>query len=188
LPNIEWLTTLSPGGWDYEGFCSGFGHTPGYSLEAFLDGCYLPSKYSKGIAWIQQESTFWRRSLWDKVGGYVRTDINLASDFDLWCRFYNYAALYGTFSPLGGFRTQCYQKSRSIEEYMKEAEESLSAMRHSFQWRHDFWQDILFSTKVKRIPKIKKFVVSKWGYKGKRVIREKSDQPNASWKIEDYKF
>jgi hypothetical protein len=44
---------------------------------------------------------------------------------------------------------------------MKEAEESLSTMRHSFKWRHDFWQDILFSTKVKRIPKIKKFVVSR---------------------------
>lgn len=111
LPNVEWLTTLNPAYWDYNGFCSGFGSISGYSLEAFLDGCYLPWD-RKGIGYIQQESTFWRRSLWETSGGYLSNDLNLAGDFELWCRFYHYASLYGTTSTLGGFRSQYQQKKQ----------------------------------------------------------------------------
>ena len=188
LPNIEWLTTLSPGHWDYDGFCSGFFDIPGYSLQAFLDGCYLPWKNSKGIDWMQQESTFWRRGLWERVGGYLRTDIKLASDFDLWCRFYTKADLYGTRAPLGGFRIQCNQRSRNIGEYVREAELSLATMRHSLEWKPNLLRNILLATKMRSIPKIRQFVVSKFGYKGKKVIREKADQPDSYWKTEDYKF
>ena len=188
FPNIEWLTTLSPGNWDYDGFCSGFNSILGYSLEAFLEGCYLPWNNSKGIAWIQQESTFWRRSLWERTGGYLSTNIKLASDFDLWTRFYTQADLYATPSPLGGFRYQCHQKSRNIEEYVREAEVSLSIMRSSLQWKTNFFKNVLFSTGVKRIPKIRRFVISKWGYNGKKVIRKNGDQPDGHWYIQDYTF
>ena len=186
--NIEWLTTLSPGSWDYGGFCSGFGHIPGYSREAFLDGCYLAWNNSKAIAWIQQESTFWRRSLWERSGGYLSTGTKLASDFELWCRFYNTSDLYGTVSPLGGFRSQCYQRSRRITDYAKEAELCLYSMRHSLQWEPDFLRNILLATKLRKIPKVSELIVSRWGYKGKKVIRENPDQPSGYWKIENYQF
>lgn len=195
LPNVEWLTTLSPGGWDYEGFCSGFDHVPGYSIEAFLDGCYLPNNIGKGaynnnegIGSIQQESTFWQRSLWKKVGGYLRTDIEFASDFDLWCRFYSKSDLYGVLSPLGGFRSQHRQKSRNVKKYVEEAHLSLSSTRFSQQWKPDFFRTTLSKTRFRRVPKIGKSLVSKWGYNGKKITREKSDCPDSYWKIEDYKF
>jgi glycosyltransferase involved in cell wall biosynthesis len=188
FPNIEWLTTLSPGHWDYDGFCSGFGSTPGYALEAFLEGGYLPRNNYEAIAWIQQESTFWRRGLWERTGGCLSTNIKLASDFDLWCRFYTKTDfLYGTSSPLGGFRHQLYQKSRNIEEYIEEAEASLLTMRHSLQWKPNLFKDI-FLTGLKKIPKVRKFLVSQWGYKCKKLIRENSDHPDGYWEIKDYKF
>lgn len=188
LPEIEWLTTLNQGFWDYHGFCSGFRLIPGYSIEAFLDGCYLPFNNSKGIGFIQQESTFWRRKLWTKAGGYVSTDLKLASDFELWCRFYTYSPLYGTPSPLGGFRSQFSQKSRNIEDYVKEAELSLVHMRHSLRWKPNFYRNMFISLKFNRIPKISKIALSQWGYKCKKVIRQKADQPNSYWKIEEYNF
>lgn len=187
LPNIEWLTTFSPAGWDYQGFCSGFSSIPGYSLAAFLDGCYLPSS-SKALGYIQQESTFWHRNLWDKSGGYLRTDINLASDFDLWSRFYIHADLYGTSSPLGGFRSQCNQRSRNIEEYVREAELSLSTMRQSLKWKPHLLRNILLAIKVRKIPKIREIMVDKWGYIGKKVVREKSDYPDSYWEMKDSWF
>jgi glycosyltransferase involved in cell wall biosynthesis len=188
FPNIEWLSTLSPGFWDYQGFCSNFDSVPGYSIEAFLDGCYLSWGKGNKINWIQQESTFWRRSLWEKSGGYLRTDIKLASDFDLWCRFYTKTELYGTNSPLGGFRSQYKQKSRNIEEYVKECNISLSSIRKSLNWKPNIFRNILFNLNIRKIPRIRKFVLSKWGYKAKRIFRAEIDQPDSYWEIENYRF
>lgn len=187
LPNVEWLTTLNPGAWDYYGFCSGFYSISGYSLEAFLDGCYLPW-HSNGIAWIQQESTFWRRSLWEKSGSYLSTNIKLASDFELWSRFYFHADLYGIPSPLGGFRNQCYQRSRNIEEYVREAQLSLSTMRQSLNWKPNLLRNMLLDTKVRMIPKVRKPIIARWGYAGKKIVRENSDSPDSYWNIKDYRF
>jgi hypothetical protein len=53
---------------------------------------------------IQQESTFWRRSLWEKAGGYVDAGWRYASDFELWVRFFRHAQLYTVDSLIGGFR------------------------------------------------------------------------------------
>lgn len=188
FPNIEWLSTLNPGLWDYHGFCSGFTSVPGYSLEAFLDSCYLPWNNSKGLAWIQQESTFWRRELWNSIGGCLRTDIKLASDFDLWCRFYTKTELYGTTSPLGGFRSQYQQRSRNIEEYVKECNISLSSIQKSLNWKPNILRNILWLLNIRKIPRIQKFVLSKYGYKSKKIVRTKRDQPDGYWEIENYRF
>jgi glycosyltransferase involved in cell wall biosynthesis len=53
---------------------------------------------------IQQESTFWRRSLWDKAGGYVDACRRYAMDFELWVRFFRYAQIYPVRSLIGGYR------------------------------------------------------------------------------------
>lgn len=53
---------------------------------------------------IQQESTFWRRRLWDKAGAYVDASSRIASDFELWIRFFRYAQLHSVDSLIGGFR------------------------------------------------------------------------------------
>ncbi|MGV3531524.1 MAG: hypothetical protein ACO1QR_04085, partial [Chthoniobacteraceae bacterium] len=73
--------------------------------------------------WIQQESTFWRRSLWEKAGGEVGARFRLAGDFDLWARFFEHAELYGVETPLGGFRFHGEQKTGAGHAtYLEEAE------------------------------------------------------------------
>lgn len=187
LPQVEWLTTLQPGFWDWEGFPSKFEVMPGYSREAFLDGFYLllSSKY-RGC--IQQESTFWKQSLWQKVGGYVRTDFKLAGDFDLWSRFFLHTELYGITSPLGGFRKQSNQKSRQIQQYVIEAKESLLELQELLGWKPKVWKNIFLKLKLYKFFLIKNIVKDRYFYKGKKIVRNNPDQANGYWQIEEYKY
>lgn len=70
---------------------------------------------------IQQESVFWRRSLWEKAGGYVDAGLSLAGDADLWLRFFRHDRLYTTTLMLSGFRVRRSQKSKdNFKEYVAE--------------------------------------------------------------------
>lgn len=188
LPEVEWLTTLSPGYWDWHGFCKCFGSVSGYSRDAFLEAYYLPLLNKSAIGWIQQESTFWRRNLWRKVGSSVSTEYKLASDFDLWSRFYLYTNLYGVTSPLGGFRFQNNQRSRQVELYKVEAQKSLANMRAKLNWKPIVLREAILQAKLNRIPRIRKKITSLYGYVGKRVVRRELDSPDAYWAAEEYSF
>lgn len=60
---------------------------------------------------IGQESTFWRRSLWERAGGRLDEDFKLAADFELWARFSRYAPLHTVVAPIGCFRFVTGQRS-----------------------------------------------------------------------------
>jgi hypothetical protein len=166
-----------------------FGVTPGFSREAFLDGRYLcDSKLS--FHWIQQESTFWRRILWEKVGSQISTEYKLASDFDLWARFYLYAPLYGVDTPLGGFRSQNTQRSRQMEKYILEAQESLAKARCKANWTPNHLKEFALKLRLRKLPKIQKLLVRSphLSYMGQRVVRKLADSPNAYWVTENSRF
>jgi hypothetical protein len=55
--------------------------------------------------WIQQESVFWRRSLWNRAGGHLDESLGFAADFELWLRFFRLAPLYHVETVLGGWRS-----------------------------------------------------------------------------------
>lgn len=80
--------------------------------------------------YIQQESTFWRRSLWQQAGGYISREYRYASDFDLWIRFFKYDKLYNVPALLGAFRmTAANQASLNFKaEYEKESETILRSL------------------------------------------------------------
>jgi hypothetical protein len=125
-PEIEWLTTLRPLSWDTRGIAINCGQEWGYTREGFFRGEHLPECGWHSRCWIQQESTFWRRSLWERAGGKLDTDFKLAGDFELWSRFYKTAELYGISVPLGGYRLHEGQKLASqFEAYLKEASRAL---------------------------------------------------------------
>ena len=52
---------------------------------------------------IQQESTFWRRRLWDAAGG-LDISLRYAADYDLWARFFAHAEPYFVSCALAAFR------------------------------------------------------------------------------------
>lgn len=83
---------------------------------------------------IQQESTFWRRELWEKAGGCVNTNFKLAVDTELWGRFFRYAPLYTVPCILAGFRwsgeTQLTKVKRNeyLDECLKALEQEQSLL------------------------------------------------------------
>jgi len=122
LPEIEWLTTLYPLTWDECGRATKCFYQDGYSRQGFFRGENLPGSDRDFKGFIQQESTFWRRSLWERAGGYVDTSSQLATDFELWARFYKYTDLYAVATPLGGFREHPAQKTAyHLQDYIGEA-------------------------------------------------------------------
>ena len=188
LKEVEWLTTLSPAAYDYQGFCTGFSSIPGYSKLAFLGGYYSPWSSSKYIGWIQQESTFWRRSLWEKSGSNIRTQFRFAGDFDLWARFFLHADLYGTHTPLGGFRYRFNQRVRQEDFYKKEAEEILAKMTNTSKSSDYFLRDLLIQYKISKIPRFKALLTNIYGFSGKKVIKKNPENPDGYWEVDSYKF
>ena len=80
---------------------------------------------------IQQESTFWRKSLWEEAGGGPDKNISLAGDLDLWARYFRTAQMYTTTALLGGFRYRgADQRSRAqMEEYLSQAKKIIDRER-----------------------------------------------------------
>lgn len=187
FPQIEWLTTLAPALWDWSGFCLGMNPMPGYSREAFLDGGYVPWG-NRWLGWIQQESTFWRRSLWDNAGSAVTTEFSQAGDFDLWARFYAHAELYGTSCPLGGIRCQQHQRSRQRVHYTHEAEASLTRMRQRCHWSPNALRQSVLRSRLHRVPILKRLFQARYMYVGKTVVRRQPESPDGFWDIEEYRF
>lgn len=95
FPKVEWITGR-PTGLNSDGSTLQVApQLSRWSRYAFLAGA---NKY------IQQESTFWRRSLWDRAGGFVDASYRAEGDFDLWVRFFRHAQLYSVDAPIGLYR------------------------------------------------------------------------------------
>ena len=149
-PDCDWLTSARPLWWTRGGAVSEVGRFPALDAGAVLRGCHLPGG-RPFLGYLQQESTFWRRRLWDAVartdgdggggdggdgggdgggGGALRTRFKLAADHDLWVRFAAAGArLDAVPAPLGGFRFQPGQRSADQEAYVREAREALADVR-----------------------------------------------------------
>ena len=93
LPEVEWLTGI-PTLYNAEGLCVKTFPTQYWSWERFKRGDFR---------WLQQESTFFRKSLFDRVGG-LNMQYHLAADFELWCKMFQVSQLYSVNTILGGFR------------------------------------------------------------------------------------
>lgn len=80
-------------------------------------------KYREDGIFIQQESTYWRRGLWERSGASISTDYNYAGDFELWMRYYNHAVQYTTTALVGAFRVRKNQLSEiHYEAYLEECD------------------------------------------------------------------
>lgn len=91
------------------------------SLPLWSREKYLRRQYRNPF--IQQEGTFWTRSLWDKAGGCLDLQYRLAGDMELWARFFRLTQLTSVDVLLGAFRHHDGQKTQTdMERYLAEAE------------------------------------------------------------------
>ena len=129
LPEVEWLTTLTPLVLNEDGLPIRCRPRSPFSRRAFLGGDNLPGANWHAAGWIQQESTFWRRSLWERAGGRINKSLRLAGDFDLWARFFAEAEPHAIEVPLAAFRRHAGQRTAvGASEYRAEALAAL--LRH----------------------------------------------------------
>tara|TARA_R100000935_G_scaffold16940_4_gene33456 strand:- start:17356 stop:18228 length:873 start_codon:yes stop_codon:yes gene_type:complete len=118
LPQVNWIQGLN-GFIDLKGEVIRFQMPKKFSFINFLDGDFK---------WIQQESTFWRRSLYEKAGNSLNSELNLAGDFELWFRFFQHTRLYNSNLPIGAWRKREGQLSGIyMENYLKEASDIIDS-------------------------------------------------------------
>ena len=94
LPEVEWITgraTL----FDEAGTTVEVKEVPRWSRGRFLAGANRH---------IQQESTYWRRRLWERAGGALSTEFRAEGDFELWTRFFRNAQIFPVDALIGGWR------------------------------------------------------------------------------------
>ena len=140
----EWIMG-TPTWFDANGCTVSVGQVPRWSRYRILYGNWK---------WIQQESVFWSRSLWERSGGRLETSYKLAADFDLWVRFYRNAQMYTTTALIGGFRSssnfQRGRKNRTL--YLQEAKQIISNENKNVLSRRDVLKNKLIGFLIKKIP------------------------------------
>jgi glycosyltransferase involved in cell wall biosynthesis len=94
LREVEWITGR-PTKISATGMTIDVLAVPRWSRARFLAGA---NRY------IQQESTFWRRGLWERAGGRLSTEYRAEGDFELWVRFFRHARLHSVNALIGGYR------------------------------------------------------------------------------------
>jgi glycosyltransferase involved in cell wall biosynthesis len=109
FPEIEWITGR-PFNFSRNGLPTGIKHLERWSRKRFLAGA---NKY------IHRDTTFWRRSLWERAGSGLNSACGTAADFDLFVRFFRHARLYSADVLIGGYRTHPGQHSPTNDSYRR---------------------------------------------------------------------
>jgi len=131
FPGLEWLTTQRPLTLDEAGRVVACEFVGGYAADSFRAGINLPGGSWFARAGVQQESTFWRRSLWERVGGRMASSLQFAGDFELWLRFFDAGAtLVSLDAPLAAHRVHAGQKTTTLDAYVAEAAAALRDAGH----------------------------------------------------------
>jgi glycosyltransferase involved in cell wall biosynthesis len=84
-------------------------------------------KHIDSKKYIQQESTYWHRSLWEQAGGYISHKYKYAGDFELWIRFFQYEKIYNLNALTGTFRASKSGQA-SVEHYVEYVNETLAIL------------------------------------------------------------
>jgi glycosyltransferase involved in cell wall biosynthesis len=86
--------------------------------------------------WIQQESIFWKRNLWNMAGGKLDTSVRYAGDLNLWLGFFNHSSLYYVNTILGGFRYHDVRRGNDVNGiYETEAEDVLKKFKSQLPFK-----------------------------------------------------
>ena len=116
LPSVEWITGR-PTILNDEGMTVYIMGQARWARTRFLAGANRT---------IQQESTYWRRSLWERAGSHTDSSRRNGADFELWVRFFRHSQIYPVDALIGAFRNhpdslflenmeECY---RTYDEYI----------------------------------------------------------------------
>ena len=140
FPEVVWISGI-PSVWDEQGKRAECGScAPVYGRKYLLSG----EHDGRILRSVQQESCFWRRSLWDAVGGKIDARWDLAGDFDLWTRMARHAELVGVDTVLSGNRCHPAQRSNLQKEVYSRQMDEIGAKLGCRAWLRSKWIRRLF--------------------------------------------
>ena len=117
------LFTGLPSTWDEVGQLTSINmEPPHWSTEYFME------MNPQTDSFMQQESTFFSRTLWEKAGELQSNSYPYAADFDLWLRMSLHSPIVSLPYLIGGFRIHSQQRSHQYERYCHEVEKSRLAL------------------------------------------------------------
>lgn len=186
LPEVQWLSTLNPVILNRQGdlFSS---KIPGISRESWLDRRHCGSGWLMGFGFLQQESTFFRRSLWRSAGG-LDPAFPLAGDFDLWCRFFERADIHVTRRMLGCFRNHGANRSELMTQYKREARDAFRRSAQRTGKRPSLIKSRLLSAGMLfKTDKIRKYFVP-WSYSQQLILRGGQDKGMGGFQVVNAKY
>jgi glycosyltransferase involved in cell wall biosynthesis len=158
FPSVMWIVGFNSW-WNSAGAMTSASRAP-KNIYDFLLGNY---------AWIQQESVFWRRKLWEKAGGYINQDYKLMVDGELWTRFFLHEELYSVDCILGGYRVHSENRAKlRYRECLEEMNSAISVMKQKCS--HEVlntYAQLQLLQKVRRTPFLRYLPIS---YFGRRLI------------------
>jgi glycosyltransferase involved in cell wall biosynthesis len=125
FPEVQWISTMQKLCINEEGTFEGMDKIEGFSGYRLARGFHGGAQNSD---FIQQETCFWRRSLWDKIGGKITDRYRYAADFWLWGEFFKHSRCTGVDAPLAAFRFHGDQRSGE-DRYRKEVVEIISELQ-----------------------------------------------------------
>lgn len=153
VPSASWIMGF-PTWYSSDGVCineipyrrNKFYHSPAYINDN------LHAKFARWSKWrfamddfssIQQESTFWRRSLYTRAGGYINQQ-TIAFDLELWTRFFQYEKLYTAMVLIAGFRMHGNQISVNQKtQYQHEAAAFITAFKKQIKLHEQAYRLLL---------------------------------------------
>jgi hypothetical protein len=115
-PQIQWIMGVRCELRD--GAVQGISSVNPFPRDVIRSGAFYP----RGLGCIMQEACFWRRSLYEKVGG-ISTKWPFAGDYELWIRFAEQTDLVVTSALLGGFNYTGKNRSMlNVETWQEEVD------------------------------------------------------------------
>jgi hypothetical protein len=119
FPHVDWIVGFNSH-WNCDGAMTNAWRQP-KNIYDFLLGNYN---------WIQQESVFWRRRLWEKTGGKLNDGYRLMVDGELWTRFFLHSELYSVDCILAGYRIHSGNRAVKFQsECVAEMQRAIESMR-----------------------------------------------------------
>ncbi len=119
FPEIEWVKGINKKS-DEQGV-----HTSTGSCLLYQQNWLAKGIYGRCAYFVQQDSVFWRKSLWEKSRPSI-SKLKLAGDYVLWVGFAKFTPLWSFNKPVSVFRKRPGQLSTDMTAYRHEQDISLS--------------------------------------------------------------
>lgn len=140
-PTVDWVKGITST-IDEEGKILKIGACKLYKQEWLASGIYGQESY-----FVEQDSVFWRKSLWDKAGT-IPSFYRSAGDYWLWIQFAKISPLISLNKRISFFRKRAGQISKGISKYKYE-QKLARPQRNALAWKAR-----LFFSPQSRITKI----------------------------------